>query len=75
MSFGFRGRHGRRAQGVRNPTGRAGGSGQPGQCICPRCGMITEKIAGQPCFLTPCPRCQTMMAGRFPVEDQPDQKS
>ena len=78
MSFGFRGRHGHRGRGEKTIPGETGGCGRKrtdhhAQCVCPRCGMITEKVPGQPCFLTPCPRCQAMMAARFPPEEQPEQ--
>ena len=77
VSFGFRGRHGHRMRGKAVPEQAAGPDrsriAAPRQCICPRCGMVTDKIPGQPCFVTACPRCQAMMAGRFPAEQQREQ--
>ena len=72
MSFGFRGWRGGRRRGAKG-FARQGGArgGPPLQCICPACGMVVQKVAGQPCFMTPCPRCKARMVGRFaPDESQ-----
>ncbi|MEA5115160.1 MAG: hypothetical protein VB050_14160 [Geobacteraceae bacterium] len=41
------------------------GKGRPDFCICPECGFVVSKQPGNPCFLTPCPRCGARMARKF----------
>ena len=69
MSFGYRGWHGGRRRNARgcNQQNRFRAA-PPKQCICPICGMVVEKFSGQPCFMTPCPRCGSSMVGRFDTD-------
>jgi hypothetical protein len=71
MAFGFgRGKGGRRGGGWKKiwnapPSGRAGLGGPPAHCVCPRCGFVSPKEPGVPCFQKTCPQCGSPMAQQF----------
>ena len=42
-------------------SGRGGGMGSLGQCVCIKCGFSSPKNAGIPCMKKKCPNCGNVL--------------
>ena len=62
-----RGRGRGRGVGTGQGRGISGGKMQGGtsECVCPSCGYSEPHVRGTPCTNKKCPKCGTIMKGKF----------